>query len=423
MAGLEAEVSDLIADARSTPSLGLLLRAHRNRLALTIDELAAASGVSARTISDLELGQTRRPRRRTLAALVTALSMDVGGHSVPTAGLGAGATAGAGLPPVRGTGSMPRSITDFVGRATELAWLAGIADSAPAARAALISGPPGVGKTALAVQGVAALADPFPDGPQFVDMRGLHAGPLRAEQAAARLLRSFGVADQLVPIGAAARIAAYQAILADRNTLIVFDNVADEEQIRPLLPLEGGSRAVLTSRRRLSGLAEVSRRMLAALPTPEALALLELMLAGSRPAEARAGLEELARLCGNLPLALRGAGNRLLSRPGWTVAHLVARVKREGQRLDALSAGDLQVSATFALSYRQLSPAARRTLRQLSTLPRAELGLNLVATLEQRAAGSARPALAELVELGLLSQLPGGRYELHDLLRDFARTR
>jgi transcriptional regulator with XRE-family HTH domain len=311
--------------ASDAPSVGQLLRAYRQRLAMTMEELSAASGVSARTISDLELGLTRRPREHTLAAIAAVLSLDAKAQvRLISVGL-----AGHGLPPVGETEAMPRSVPDFVGRSAALAWLTDVV-GASGSRTALICGPPGVGKTALAVQGAALLADRFAHGTLFVDMRGLDPVPLPADQAAARLLRAFGVTARLVPIARTARLEAYQAAVAERNTLLVLDNVVDEEQVRPLLPARGDSRVWLTSRQQLGGLPPVDRRELPPLQTADAVALLELILGDSRPAQALAGVDELARLCGNLPSALRVAANRLLSRPSWTVGRMVERLKRDG---------------------------------------------------------------------------------------------
>ncbi len=131
-------------------------------------------------------------------------------------------------------------------------------------------------------------------------------------------------------------------------------------------------------------------------------------------------LRRIAELCVNVPLALRIAGNRLLSRPGWTPDDLITRLAAEEQRLDTLAAGDLEVKAAFTLSYQQLSPVAQRVFRRLALVPGPSTGVELASVLAGEPAPVTEQALDELVELSLLQQRPDGRLEFHDLLRLYA---
>ncbi|HTJ32892.1 MAG TPA: AfsR family transcriptional regulator, partial [Dactylosporangium sp.] len=221
----------------------------------------------------------------------------------------------------------------------------------------------------------------------------------------------------------------YRALLRRRRVLVVLDNAAGEAQVRPLLPGDGASMALVTSRRALSGLEGVHRIALGMLPAAEAGLLLARLLGDARAASERAALDELVALCGGLPLALRIAGNRLASRPGWRVAELVERLGGP-ERLSRLTAGSLQVAGPLLVSYRQLSAPARRLLRRLALVPGPDFGTELARLVADFPADAAvgaeeavEDALDELVELGLLQPGAGVRYRFHDLIRFFAGDR
>lgn len=404
---------------------GDLLRAHRLAARLTLEELAAASGVSARAISDMERGRALGPQRRTVAAIAAVLGLSPADDAALLAAARAGRTrlAPAGTAP--GECEPPRSVGDFTGRETELAWLAARADrpgGGPAA-VALVAGLGGMGKTALAVRAAELLADRFPDGRLFVDLRGMDAQPVEPAEALARLLRALGMPEQRIPAGLEERSGHYRALLRDRRCLVVLDNAGSESQVRPLLPGAGRSMALVTSRRPLSGLEGTDRLELAPLAAPDAEALLRGIVGAERTDAEAAAVGQLAALCGHLPLALRIAGNRLLSRPGWTVRQLTARLADPELRLRSLTAGDLAVAVPFTLSYGQLSPSARRTFRRLALVPGPHLGVALTAVLAEVGLLDAEDALDELVELGLLQSTPVERYRFHDLLRLYAYAR
>ncbi|MFC7648349.1 hypothetical protein ACFQX6_53830 [Streptosporangium lutulentum] len=134
------------------------------------------------------------------------------------------------------------------------------------------------------------------------------------------------------------------------------------------------------------------------------------------------GVAELARLCGNLPLAMRIAGNRLQSQPGWTISQLAGRLKDEERRLEALAVGDLAVATAFALSYQQLSGTARLAFRRLALAAAPDFGVPVAAVLTKADLFETEDALETLVELGLLTSPYTGRYVFHDLVRLFARA-
>src|SRR5262249_28757000 len=146
-------------------------------------------------------------------------------------------------------------------------------------------------------------------------------------------------------------------------------------------------------------------------------------IVGPRAIADQAAIAEVGELCGNLPLALRIAGTRLLSRPGWTARYLASRLGDAQRRLANLTAGDLAVGAAFRLSYDQLDDTGRRLFRRLSLVPGGDAGPGLAAVLTRCAPAEAEDALEELADLGLLLPAADGRYRFHDLVRLFAAER
>ncbi|GIJ50553.1 hypothetical protein Val02_74390 [Virgisporangium aliadipatigenens] len=399
--------------------LGILLRRHRGDAGLTIDELAAAARVSVRAISDLERGRSRVPQQRTVDALIRAMGLPGPAADAVRAAARAGRRP---PPPVPGL-APPRVVADFTGRESELRRFAELVGDRDDGAVVVVSGPPGVGKTSLVVQAAARLAEHFPDGVFFLDLRGLDDVAPGAPELVSRLLIALGVDEARVPADPADRSALYRAVVAGRRVLLLLDNAADEAQVRPLLPGSGRSTTVVTSRRGLAGLEAVERLALPVLSRGEAVQLLRRIIGARADTQPESGLHGLAEVCGHLPLALRIAGNRLLSRPDWSIGYLLRRLGDADRRLDLLSAGDLQVAAPFTQSYRRLSAAAARMFRRLALVPGADAGVELAASVAGVPLRAAEAALEELVESGLLQSAADGRYRFHDLLRLFARSR
>ena len=353
------------------PSLAELLRRHRHAARLTLEQLAEASGVSARTLSDMERGRSKGPQHRTISALADALALEETDRKQLIELARDGRLRDRWTRPT-GLCELPRSVDDFTGRAAELAWtndLVHAGTSPGVARVGLITGPAGLGKTTLAVRAAHALRPSFPDGAFFLDLFGMSPQPLAVEEALALLLRALGVADQQMPYNIPGRASLYRSLLRGKGVLVVLDNAASEEQIRPLLPGGGAGRALVTSRRLLAGLEGVRRLSLGPLPLLEATELLTEILGERSASDGEPALTQLAQLCGGLPLALRIIGNRLVSRPEWDADELVARMTDEERRLNQLKAGDLEIATAFGMSYEQLAGSARRVFRQLALVP------------------------------------------------------
>ncbi|MGV4891790.1 ATP-binding protein [Streptomyces viridosporus] len=402
-------------------SLGALLRRLRHATHMTIEELSNASGVSVRAIGNLERGESLGPQRATVIALADALRLTGDCRDELLRAARAGQRRNPA--PAPRLMAMPRAVPDFTGRGQEVDWLASLTDGSPdePAPIVVISGQPGVGKTSLAVHAVSKLSHRFPDGYFFVDLRGLEARPLDPGVVLERLIRTLAPTHNRLPLDLGDRAALYRSVAAERRIAVVLDNAADEAQVRPLLPATGAVLTVITSRRLLTGLEGVARLPLPPLPDAEARDLLEHLIPDP-PAAGRAtdAISRLAHSCGNLPLALRIVGNRMASRPDWSPNRLATRLEDEERRLDALTAGDLEVTAAFELSYTQLSGAAQQLFRRLSLMPGPHCGLQLASVLGGLPDADTEDALDELVELGLVQSGFTARYRLHDLIRIFA---
>ena len=393
--------------------VGAHLRAIRLDRGLTLEQLAEASGVSVRGISDIERGVRDRPRRSTIDALCDALQVEPGTRRE---------LAREQVRRIRtespAESVQPHRVRDFVGRDAELQaiseHLAGVShDGVP--RTVIVAGPPGVGKTALAIEATQRLREPG-SLPLFLDLLGPNPALARpALSVVQALLREvFDPQDGDPPSTLDACVAKWQEMCARRDRIIVLDNAAEDAQIRPVLA-GGRVRVVITSRRSLAGLEDVERIYLDPLPAPDSIRLLhDIVPPGQRTDH---DIVELARLCSDLPLALRIAGNRIASRPAGSAADFVRRLRSDDQRLRALVAGDLSAEAAFRLSYDDLDPFTAHVFRHLCLSYGLMFDVPLVAVLMDADPLDVEESLDELAELGLVEFIGQRRYRLHDLLR------
>lgn len=334
----------------------------------------------------------------------------------------------------------------------DVAWLAGreeplgqvvsaLDPQAAAASVIMVSGPPGVGKSALANRAAHLVRERFPDGQWFVRLGGADA-PRQSEAVLTELLEASGVSPGAVPEDVERRSAALRARLADRRVLLVLDDAADAARIRPLLPGTTGSVVLVTGRHALPGLEGATRVRLGPLPERDAVALLEAMVGAGRVTAEPEAAAAVCAACGGSPLALRVAAARLAVDPGWTLARFSERLRDQSRLLDELSVEDLAVRPGLRVSYAGLDGPGRETLRCLGLLPGLDLAPWAVAVLrggeggdpDAGPAGPTAPAGAtahgeRLVERLLAASLaestgadPTGepRYRLHDLVGTFA---
>ena len=327
---------------------------------------------------------------------------------------------------------LPPAVAGFTGRADQFAELDAAAEHTDPPAAVVISaiaGTAGVGKTALAVQWAHRARADFPDGQLYVNLRGYDPGrPLPPEQALFQFLRAIGVPAQDVPLDQAEATGLFRTLLADRRMLILLDNAADAEQVRPLLPGGSGCLVLVTSRDRLDGLVAIDgaqRVTLDVLTEDEALALLGRMIGAKRVAAEPGAAVELVHTCACLPLALRITGAHLGNHSGRGIAEHLAEL-RAGDLLTGLQIdGDQHtaVRAAFDLSYRGLAADAQRLFRLLGLLSGQDTTADSAAVLADHTPAHAARLLDRLAAVHLVDQHAPGRYTLHDLLRRYAAER
>ncbi|WP_033415593.1 tetratricopeptide repeat protein [Streptomyces canus] len=322
--------------------------------------------------------------------------------------------AGAPRPP---RNDLPRDVPDFTGREAQLA---AVLDGVAGSRVIAVDGMAGVGKTCLAVHAAHRLAADYPDAQLYLDLHGFTEGrrPLDPDRALRTLLAALDVPSEKVPQdgGVEELAACWRSELAHRRAVVVLDNAADADQVRPLLPGAGPSVALITSRNRLLGLDEIPPVSLDVLTERESAELLARASGETDDGEGRLARDpgataEVLRLCGHLPLALRLAAARLRHRPGWTVGILVERMAEGASEFDT----------AFAMSVRQLDRVKARLFRLLGLLPGSSFDEHVAAALADVPLRSARAMLEDLLDAHLVQQPAPGRYRLHDLVHQHAR--
>lgn len=303
---------------------------------------------------------------------------------------------------------------------------AAAAPTAGAPAVAVISGMAGVGKSALALHAAHELADRFPDGQLYVNLHGATPGmtPLTAAQALASLLRDLGTDPRRIPEHPDAAAALLRSVLAPARTLMVLDDAAHAAQVRPLLPAGGGCAVIVTSRSPLTALDGAHRFPLTPLSDEDSAALL-------RAASGRDGLDgahALVELTGRLPLALRIVAARLAARSALTPDALAGQLTATEGRLNHLEYDDLSVRRSLAVAHDALRASDRPTdrdaalaLHRIGALDLPAYGAPLLARLTGVDEHRAEAALDRLVDVALLEETSYGRYQPHDLVRDFAR--
>ena len=270
---------------------------------------------------------------------------------------------------------LPPDTRDFTGRAEQVDEVARLITAAARSGVAppivSLSGQAGVGKTTLAIHVAHRIADEFPDCQLYANLRRADTYEQDPAEVLAGFLRELGVAGADIPEGIDERARMYRAHLAGLRVLVVLDNAAEEAQVRPLLPGSPGCAVLITSRSRMAALAGTTAVPLDLMSPAQAVGLLTAIIGSARARAEPDALVEIAQLCGYLPLALRVAGARLASRPAWKISWFAGPLRDETRRLDLLKAGDLEVRASFALSYLGRDEAEKLAFRMLGLPQRA----------------------------------------------------
>ncbi|MFB9967235.1 AfsR/SARP family transcriptional regulator [Sinosporangium siamense] len=325
----------------------------------------------------------------------------------------------------------PRS-TVLVGRATEFERLRSHfnrwADSGRHPAVAVICGPAGAGKTELGVQWAQTNVDRFPDGQLYIDLKGFSNGaPLTADQALCTLLAALGVPRGGIPEGVDAKAGLYRTLLADRRALVVLDDAANADQVRPLLPGLGSSFTLITSRRRLDrlkALEEVYSMSLGRLPEEDALNLLSLLVENACETSHGHDLRTIADACGHNPLALRTAAAKL-SRGVRLMDDATRRASPDHMHdLNSLfftADENTRLGEAIGRSYFSLPEEARLFFDLLARSAYHDINASAAADLAGLGADHAHRLLETLADLHLVESPGGGRYHLDDLTRSFSR--
>jgi tetratricopeptide (TPR) repeat protein len=324
---------------------------------------------------------------------------------------------GTGLAPVTAAvRTLPHDLPTFTGRHRELHRLL----DGPVGIVA-IDGMAGVGKTTLAVHAAHRLATRFPDGQLFLDLHAHTAGqsPVSPADALYTLLCFTGMAPTAIPAGLDERAALWRSRVAGRRVLVVLDNVVGHEQVRPLLPGTPGCCVVLTSRRRLAALDGTVTMPLDILPPDDAAALF-VRMAGTGDRDEPA-VRALTAQVGYLPLAIRLLGGWLRGHPSWSVTDLVDELATAKDRSAAIRAENVIVGAAFDMSFDALRARLRAFFVSLGAHPGADFDAPTAAALAGVDEDEARQSLDELYNDHLVEEPVRGRYQFHDLIRDYAR--
>jgi transcriptional regulator with XRE-family HTH domain len=297
---------------------GKIVRTYRERLGMTQEQLAGKAGVGVRTIRAIESGTISRSRPTTVSLLADALGMDTAERGVlfsAPMGAATGGPAPAQLPP---------RLSGFTGRAPESAFLLDVlrshAGAGTDATVTVVSGPAGVGKSALATNCGHQVAAGFPDGQLFVELHrpGGDRRMVSPGEALGGLLGALGVRSELIPPDLGGRSALWRTVLAGKRVLLVLDDARDDAHVQPLLPSGQGSRTVITSRNKLTGL--IARTggwpvSLRPFTDDEARELLRRRLGAERLAAEPAAVDLIVRRCAGSPSALATAAAHVLTRP------------------------------------------------------------------------------------------------------------
>jgi DNA-binding SARP family transcriptional activator/Flp pilus assembly protein TadD len=412
-------------DGRSGEALAAYQQARR----VLVTELGAEPGAALRELHQQILGADpalARSRPARPAPGSPEPGPELGG---PGPGPGGGRPGGGGTGPVVPR-QLPGAVPHFAGRAAELAALTALLDQGGERAAetiviSAISGTAGVGKTALAVRWAHQVADRFPDGQLYVNLRGYDPDqPVSAADALAGFLSALGVPGPDIPAGADERAGRYRSLLAGRRMLVVLDNAREVEQVRLLLPGASDCVVVVTSRDSLAGLVArhgASRLEVGLLPIADAVGLLRALI-GARADADPAAAAALAARCARLPLALRVAAELAAALPASSLEDLVCELAGQ-QRLDRLDAGGdprTAVRTVFSWSCRYLDADAARAFRLLGLHPGPGFDPYAAAAMTGSTAETAARLLGQLARAHLIHPTEPGRYGLHDLLREYA---
>jgi len=320
---------------------------------------------------------------------------------------------------------LPPDVVGFTGRKEHLQQLDDTLEEAAALAPVVICGTAGVGKTALAVHWAHRVSHRFTDGQLYLSLRGFRDGPPLTPMAAiTQCLRALGISAEEIPTDPQAAAGLYRSLLARTSCLILLDDAASAEQVRPLLPGSPTCKVLITSRYQLTGLAAADGATLLPVGVLSPTESIELFIrAGARQAQHEPEpARTLAQLCAFLPIALRVSAANLAAQPNRSIAeHVTELVGRD--RLAALSVegdNELAMAVVFEHSYSRIGRAARRMFRLIGSSPGRGMTVEQAAVLADVSEQEAADLLGVLVRAHLVEETTSGRHVMHDLLRLYA---
>ncbi|MFF0833980.1 tetratricopeptide repeat protein [Streptomyces sp. NPDC003344] len=323
----------------------------------------------------------------------------------------------------RATNFLPRDIP-ITGRAIETERMIRNSDSVPEVLVIdAVSGMAGVGKTTLAVHIAYRMITQFPDAQFFIDLHGFTAGhpPLDPKEALGVLLGMIGLSADEIPQSIDARSYIWRSQVARMRSVLVLDNALNAGQITPLLPGTATCRVLVTSRRRMTGLDNARSLSLSCLSRHESVQLLGQIVGMERILSDRSSAEEVADLCGRLPLALHIAGSKLREHAGWSIGYFRKKLTAAQSTTQTLRADEKGIAASISLSYSGLPEECKRMFRRLGLHDGPVFSADSAAALADTDSEQAETQLEILYSHSLLEESTDGRYHFHDLLRDYAK--
>jgi DNA-binding SARP family transcriptional activator len=318
--------------------------------------------------------------------------------------------------------TLPPETVEFVGRSEELGLLTREDSDTP--RVSVIEGMPGVGKTALAVHAARIVSGQYPDGMFYLNLHTHDPGrpSLDPAEALHRLLLMLTVPAAQIPDAIGERAALWRAQLSRRRAVVILDDAARHDQIRPLLPVAGRCLILITTRRKLPDLEGARVLTLDVLSIDDAITLFR-GIAGQDRADEEHEVTTAVRLCGRLPLAIQLTAGRLAQDYPPRLADLVEELSQSPARVGGTGAASPEVMSAFDLSYGALEPDHQRFFRRLGVSPCAYVSLQAAAALGGGTLAEAEKALAALLDHHLLTRAPAGQFRFHDLTRGYAAMR
>jgi len=410
------------------PPLWGIAKANRQDLGLATDVATWVWWVGAAMAA--LIAWVRRPRAAPVSELPPTQITSVGGDQIHAAGDAqtggvriegpvGGDVAGrdihktinwqAPAPSVPTPRQLPEPPGDFTGRAEELEELKAAISQGGVSISGL-GGMGGVGKTALALKLADEMKECYPDGQFYLDLKGT-GEPLSPAQAMGHIVHGYDPEARL-PENQAELEGRYRSVLHGKRALLLMDNAADGNRVEPLIPPEG-CLLLVTSRQHFT-LPGLYAKNLDVLPPEDSRALL--LTIAPRIGE---HADEIAGLCGRLPLALRAAASLLVVRPDLDPSSYATRLRDETKRLEHIGSEGvpLSVEASLSLSYNLLDAEMQQRWRRLAVFPESFNAEGTAAVWELEV-DAAQNVLSVLVACSMVEwDEATRRYRLHDLLR------